>query len=63
MTGYRENVRTDERMNKRTDGRTDIGQSIGPTSKVGGSNNITTDQLILKINFIVQEGSRGNPDD
>ena len=31
MTGYREKLRTNE--------RTDMGQSIGPTSKVGGSKN------------------------
>jgi hypothetical protein len=31
MTGFREKLRTDE--------RTDMGQSIGPTSRVGGSKN------------------------
>ena len=34
MTGYREKLRTNGRTK-----RTDMGQSIGPTSKVGGSNN------------------------
>ena len=41
MIGFREKLRTDGRTdgrtNERTDGRTDMGQSIGPTSKVGGS--------------------------
>ena len=29
-----------ERTSGRTDGRTDMGESIGPTSEVGGSNNL-----------------------
>ena len=38
MTDYWEKVRTDnEQTNERTNGRTDMGQSIGPTFKVGGS--------------------------
>ena len=36
MTGYWEKS---GQTNERTDGRTNMGQSIGPTSKVGGSKN------------------------
>ena len=37
MNGFREKLRTDERTN----GRTNEGESIGPTSEVGGSNKQT----------------------
>ena len=43
MIGFREKLVTDKqtngRTNERTDGRTYDSESIGPTSKVGGSKN------------------------
>ena len=45
MTGYREKLRT----NERTDGRTDMGQSIGPTSKVGGSKKLSKKDQIRTV--------------
>ena len=48
MNGFREKLRTNGRTNERTDGRTNGCESIGPTSKVGGSKNGSSCKFIHK---------------
>ena len=57
MTGYREKLRT----KGRTDGRMDMGQSVGLTSKVGGSKNGPKSFfLLLWQNHLRAEGQKSD---